>query len=295
MANALRSPGHRTLALLTVLVVLVGTLGAWGAGTADATSYRYWSYWIGVDDGWSFSTQGAARRPADGTVDGWRFSVSEASSSTTPPRRGPSFARICGDTAPVADSKRVGLVIDFGTTSDAPPGETPPALLARCVVVPEDANGYDVLSTAVTLRTQDGLVCAMAGYPATECGAPVADPSPTGEPKDPEESSGSGGGSSAGVTGGSESPAASSGSSGAGSQTDRSDKDQQSKPKAERSDKQPEPEKDDATPGDATAVAAPVGPDVTQSGEGSSTAMLVGVALIAAIAAAAWVVRRRRG
>ena len=44
------------------------------------------------------------------------------------------------------------------------------------------------------------------------------------------------------------------------------------------------------------AVAAPVGSDVTPSdGQGSSTAMLVGVALIAAIGAAAWVVQRRRG
>ena len=239
MATALRRPARRTFALLAVLVVLVGTVGAWGAGAAEATSYRYWSYWIGGGDGWSFSTQGAARRPADGTVDGWRFSVSEASSSTTPPRREPSFARICGDTAPVAGSKRVGLVVDFGTTSDAPPGETPPALLARCVVVPEDANGYDVLSTAVTLRTQDGLVCGMAGYPATECGAPVADPSPTDEAEEPRKrpTEAGGGSSSAGVAGGSEPPTTSARGAGEGSATDRSGEDQRTKPKDDKADK----------------------------------------------------------
>lgn len=298
MVTTLRRPTHRTLALLAVLTVLAGTVGAWGAGTAEATSYRYWSYWTGGGDAWSFSTQGAARRPADGTVDGWRFSVSEASSSTTPPRREPSFARICGDTEPVTGSKRVGLVVDFGTTSDAPTGETPPAMLARCVVVPEDANGYEVLSTAVTLRTQDGLVCGMAGYPATECGAPAADPSPTDEPKDPQGSSGSGGGSSGGGnTGGSESPDASSGGSGEGPETDRSGGDQQGKgDKGDKADKQPDPATGEAATGDATAVAAPVGSDPAPSGgKGSSTTVLVGVALIAAIGAAAWVVQRRRG
>jgi hypothetical protein len=297
MATAFRRPARRTFALLAVLVVLAGTVGAWGSGPAEASSYRYWSYWIGGGDGWGFSTQGAARRPADGTVDGWRFSISEASSSTTPPRREPSFARICGDTAPVAGSKRVGLVVDFGTTSDAPPGETPPALLARCVVVPEDANGYDVLATTVSLRTQDGLVCGLAGYPATECGAPVADSSPTGEPKDPEETGETGGGSSTGeVAGGSASPTTSDGGAGGGSGTDRSDEDQRSKRKADKADKGAESAPDEVVPGDATAVAAPVGSDATPSGgEGSSTAVLVGVALIAVIGGAAWVVQRRRG
>jgi hypothetical protein len=295
MATTLRRPAYRTLALLAVLAVLVGTVGAWGAGTAEATAYRYWSYWVGGGDGWSFSTQGAARRPADGTVDGWRFSVGEASSSTTPPRREPSFARICGDTDPVAGSKRVGLVVDFGTTSDAPPGETPPTLLVRCVVVPEDANGYDVLSTAVTLRTQDGLICGMAGYPATECGAPVADPSPTNEPKDAEQSGGSGGGSSGGASGGSASPTGSSGGSGERSGVAPTGKDQQTKRKDDKDDKQSGTPVDEPS-GDASAIAAPVGPEMAVSGgEGSSTAVLVGVALIAAIGAAAWVVRRRRG
>lgn len=297
MATAFRRPARRTFALLAVLVVLAGTVGAWGAGTAEASSYRYWSYWMGGGDGWGFSTQGAARRPADGTVDGWRFSISEASSSTTPPRREPSFARICGDTAPVAGSKRVGLVVDFGTTSDAPPGETPPALLARCVVVPEDANGYDVLATTVSLRTQDGLVCGLAGYPTTECGAPVADSSPTDEPKDPEGTNGDGGGSSTGgVASGSEPPATSDSGAGEGSGTERSGEDQRTKRKDDKADKEADPAPDAAAPGDATAVAAPVGSDVTPSGgEGSSTAVLVGVALIAVIGAAAWVVQRRRG
>ena len=121
----MRASHPRTLALrgaavITATLVLVGLVGAWGASTAEATSYRFWAYWLGSDTGWSFSNQGASRRPADGTVEGWRFAVSEASSSTTPPRHSTSFAQICGSTPPQDGKKRVGLVVDFGTATDAP-------------------------------------------------------------------------------------------------------------------------------------------------------------------------------
>ncbi|MCZ3387457.1 MAG: hypothetical protein LH630_10960, partial [Actinomycetia bacterium] len=169
--SALRSRplAFRGAAVFTAIFAVFAVLGTWGAAPADATSFRFWSYWLGSDDGWAFSSQGASRRPADGTVDGWRFAISEASSSTTTPRRSPSFARICGSTDPVDGNKRVGVVIDFGTTADAPDGETPGALISRCVVAPEDANGYDVLAAVVALRSDGGLICGMNGYPATEC------------------------------------------------------------------------------------------------------------------------------
>ena len=67
-----------------------------------------------------FSNQGASRRPADGGVEGWRFAISPATSSTIPPRHSPSFSSLCGNTPAEDGKKRVGLVIDYGTSSDAP-------------------------------------------------------------------------------------------------------------------------------------------------------------------------------
>lgn len=294
-------PVSRVVTLIIALAAFGGTLSGWGGGTADATAYRYWSYWLGTDAGWTFSTQGAARRPADGTVDGWRFAVSEATSSSTPPRREPSFDRLCGTTEPVEGSKRVGLVVDFGTSADAPGGESPPAMLARCVVVPDDANGYDVLVAAVTLRTQDGLICGMDGYPATECGAPVTDPTPTqddpGGSDEPGRSGGSGHDDSASGSGGggSAGPDEATSSSGpAPSATEAADDDATERAKGKRDAKDPGAEPSQSE--DAAPVAAPVGAATAPAaGDSSSPAgVLVGVALIAALAAGAWVVRRRR-
>ncbi len=208
-----RSLVLRGAAVLAALFATLAALGTWGAAPAEATSYRFWAYWLGSDNDWSFSSQGASRRPADGTVDGWRFAVSEASSSTTPPRPAPSFGRICGSTDAVDGSKRVGLVVDFGTTADAPDGETPPAIISTCVVAPADANGYEVLDlAAVQLRTDSGLICGLNGYPATECGAVVADP--TSSPSDDPSGNGDGGGGSGSSPGSTGSGGGSSGDGG---------------------------------------------------------------------------------
>ncbi len=196
-----RTVAFRGVAVLTATLVLAAMVGTWGASTAEATSYRFWAYWLGSDTGWSFSNQGASRRPADGTVEGWRFAVSEASSSTTPPRHSTSFAQICGSTSPQDGKKRVGLVVDFGSTTDAPKGETPPARIATCVLAPTDANGYAVLAAAVQLRTDGGLICGMNGYPASECGVAVADPT-TSPSASPTQGGGGGSGGSAGGGGG---------------------------------------------------------------------------------------------
>ena len=77
----------------------------------------------------------------------------------------------------VDGSKRVGLVVDFGTASDAPDGESPPAHAARAWSSPSLTPTATTCSTAVVqMRTDAGLICGMDGYPATECGALVADP-----------------------------------------------------------------------------------------------------------------------
>jgi hypothetical protein len=47
-----------------------------------APTDAYWSYWVEGDDGWTYATLGAgSRRPAAGSVEGWRFG-----DSSSPPR-----------------------------------------------------------------------------------------------------------------------------------------------------------------------------------------------------------------
>lgn len=176
-----RGPVLRVVAAACVVAAtLLGTLGL-GAAPAEATAYRYWSYWTGGSAGWTFASQGAARVPADGSVDGWRFAVSPATGSSKPPRTAAGFGAVCGSTDPVAGSKRVAVVVDYGTDADAPPGDPPPdGPVAACVVIRADANGYAVLAEATRqIRVEGGLVCGVSGYPATGCGEPVADPTPT--------------------------------------------------------------------------------------------------------------------
>ena len=281
----------RGAAALTATFVLAAMVGTWGASTADATSFRFWAYWLGSDTGWSFSNQGASRRPADGTVEGWRFAVSEASSSTIPPRHSTSFARICGSTPAQDGKKRVGLVIDFGTTADAPDGESPPALTATCVVAPNDANGYAVLAAAVQLRTDAGLICGMNGYPATECGVPVADPttSPSTAPTKVGGSSGSG----AGRGGGSSDTA---GGPTPGEQTTGASKDKTGSSGAKNKAKQKDDAKKDVDEAEAYGAVdvSPAAASTPASTSGSPLGLLVGGAVVVGLLSAAFVVRRRR-
>ncbi len=111
-------------------------------------------------------------RPADGDVQGFRFSVSEDSGDAAKPRGTADFDAICADTPAKDGTKRVALVLDFGTPADAPSGERPPAGRTACARVAEDATTAEALaSVAKPLRyDSNALLCAIAGYPAKGCG-----------------------------------------------------------------------------------------------------------------------------
>lgn len=145
---------------------------------AHAATYRYWSYWTGGDQ-WSYSNRGPAFRvPADASVEGWRFVVSPRDGShATPPSSASSFDQLCsGQPAAAAGQKRVAVVIDFGPAGIAPVGESPPATSTSCVTVPADANGLQILQSVAKLRFHSsGLICGIAGFPATECPGQTAD------------------------------------------------------------------------------------------------------------------------
>lgn len=172
MAPRLRAVPLRAgaLALALTAVALIGAPAAHGA------AFRYWTYWQGDEGAWTFATAGpAARVPADGAVEGWRFAVtSQAADAADAPRTAASFAEICVDTPASPGTKRVALVVDPGEQGSAPDGQQPPAPIATCVQAEEDATGYALLRSVTDVRTDGGLICGIAGYPTGEC-APVVD------------------------------------------------------------------------------------------------------------------------
>ncbi|MGW1405078.1 SCO2322 family protein [Streptomyces sp. NPDC002403] len=165
----------RTTALLVVLGAVLAVLGA---GPAQAAGYRYWSFWENSGSDWTYATQGPSLvRPDDGTVQGFRFSVSEDSQDSAKPRSAPDFTKICANTPAEDGTKRIALVIDPGTASDAPAGETPPAPRTACARVSPDASAAEALAAvAKPLRySSDAMLCAITGYPASGCGEQVSD------------------------------------------------------------------------------------------------------------------------
>ncbi|MFB6666120.1 SCO2322 family protein [Streptomyces parvus] len=187
------SPARAAARLRVPLVSLLAALVAasavlLGAGSAQAAGYRYWSFWEGNGKNWEYATQGPSLlRPDDGTVQGFRFAVSEDSGDADQPRRAPHFGAICADTPAEDGKKRVALVIDPGTTTDAPDGEKPPALRTACARVAPDASSAEALAAvAKPLRYDDSaMLCAISGYPKTGCGEQVSGDSGSAKPSEP--------------------------------------------------------------------------------------------------------------
>ncbi|MFJ9628266.1 SCO2322 family protein [Streptomyces sp. NPDC101175] len=163
------SPVRVPVLLLTALVLAVTA-----NSPAQAAGYRYWSFWDRTGTHWTYATQGpATSRPADGDVQGFRFAVSEDSADARQPR-GPAvdFTSICAKSPAVDGKKRVALVIDFGTASDAPSEETPPARRTACATVSPDATTAEALAAVAKPLRYDpnALLCAIDGYPDQGCG-----------------------------------------------------------------------------------------------------------------------------
>ncbi|MFF7964206.1 SCO2322 family protein [Streptomyces sp. NPDC007903] len=171
---------RRAAALLVASLLVLAS-----AAEARAAGYRYWSFWDRSGGRWTYATQGpASERPDDGSVQGFRFAVSADSSDADRPRGTADFGSICARTPAKAGTKRVALVLDFGTPADAPSGETPPAAREVCARVSPDASTADALAEAAKPLRYDtnALLCAVAGYPARGCGEQVAADDKGGKP-----------------------------------------------------------------------------------------------------------------
>ncbi len=169
---------HRRAAalLITVLTAALATIAL--AAPAQAASFRYWSYWQGATGTWVAAETGPGDHTlVDSDVQGWRFTIT-AAVPTQGPDNAPVFADLCPDLAAAGTTDgqvRVAVVLDSGYTADAPEGQTPPADVVSCVTLPEGSTGNQALAAAGAVTEDNGLVCAVNGYPEGECGAEVAD------------------------------------------------------------------------------------------------------------------------
>lgn len=179
MSRARRAP------LRVVLATLVAAcLAALTVAPAHAAAFRYWGFYQLTNGAWAFAQKGSDQTvPKDGSVDGWRFAVADEA-STRFPRAVLTFDQVCGTTAAEAGKKRVGVVVDFGRPADSAGNATPPEPKAVCAVVATDATSTAVLAAAGEVRSEKGLVCGVAGYPAKECGAPVKNVTPEAKAAD---------------------------------------------------------------------------------------------------------------
>jgi len=179
MSIVRRAPIRVLLAAVVAACLSVLTLAP-----AQAAAYRYWGFYQLTGTTWAFAQKGPDQTvPKDGSVEGWRFAVADET-STRYPRAVLTFDQLCGSTPAQSGKKRVGLVLDFGRPADAPDGATPPQPRAVCAVVDTSASSAAVLAVAGGVRTEKGLVCAVAGYPTSDCGGAVKEVSAAAKAKD---------------------------------------------------------------------------------------------------------------
>lgn len=164
---------HRGPVRVAIALLLAAAFALVTVAPAHAAAFRYWGFYQLTAGTWAFAQKGPDQIiPADGAVEGWRFAVADVDPPRLP-RDVLTFEEICGSTPAVPDSKRVGLVLDFGRPADSADAATPPENKAVCAVVPAKATSLDVLAVGGELRQEKGLVCAVAGYPASDCGGEV--------------------------------------------------------------------------------------------------------------------------
>lgn len=113
----------------------------------------------------------------DGSVEGWMHTFSNNEVPAAAPRITPEFAKLCKKTKPVANKKRIGIIVDFGTAAIRPRGESIPKRVKGCAQVDLNATGADVLAVVAKIRAaSSGFICGINGYPAKECSAEIKTP-----------------------------------------------------------------------------------------------------------------------
>jgi hypothetical protein len=165
-------------AILTVALTLPLSIAISPYAMAN-TGYRYWGYFQAEPGSseWTMAMTGPTTNVKDGSVEGWMHTFSNDEINATGPRISPDFAKLCKKIKPVANKKRIGLVVDFGPAAIRPRGESIPKRVNTCVQLDLGATGAEVLAAVAKIRAaSSGFICGINGYPAKECSAEIKTP-----------------------------------------------------------------------------------------------------------------------
>jgi hypothetical protein len=159
---------------ITLLILTTSTLVI-PSTHAAAKGWRYWGYFQAAPGKtmWTAAMTG----PTVDIVEGWSFVFSSDDVPSLAPKVKPSFKTICAGIKPDPDTKRIALVVEFGSRAWAPKGEKVSKTITRCVRTAIESQGIDVLGQVVKIRAAaSGLICGLNGFPAKECGVEISTP-----------------------------------------------------------------------------------------------------------------------
>ena len=169
----------RSFAVITTALLLITGITVSPSASAAGKGWRYWGYYQAAPGAttWTAAMTGPTVDVADGSVEGWSFVFSSDDVPSIAPVIKPDFATICGAVKADKDTKRIALVIDYGSKVYAPKGEKVQKSFTTCVRTAKTSQGIDVLGMAVKIRAaKSGLICGINGYPRKECGVEIATP-----------------------------------------------------------------------------------------------------------------------
>ena len=168
-----------TKKIALAIILISSQILAIPASNAASKGWRYWGYFQAAPGSstWKAAMTGPTVDIEDGAVEGWSFVFSSDDVPSVAPKTKPSFSSICGKTKADSDTKRIALVIEFGSAAYAPKGEKVAKPIIRCVTTAKSSQGIDVLAQVTKVRSaSSGLICGLNGYPKKECGVEIETP-----------------------------------------------------------------------------------------------------------------------
>lgn len=175
------SSSRRLLATVGVLLLAALVVGTTSGPATASAGYRYWNYFHVKASSYVFAKTGPGDyTPKNNAIEAYRYGTSTTSKGLEPRADLTTYTigKICGATKVPAGKKRVGFLIDYGTSADAASGEKPPKPRAACAVVPSNANGQQALAAVAQVRVEKFL-CGIDGYPVSTCSVTVKNPPAT--------------------------------------------------------------------------------------------------------------------
>jgi hypothetical protein len=173
------SKAKKTIASLAILSLASFNLISISSASAADKGWRYWGYYQAAPGAkaWTAAMTGPTVDIKDGAVEGWSFVFSSDDIPSIAPSAKPDFKSICGKVAADKDTKRIALVIDYGSKAYAPKGEKVQKTFSTCVRTAKESQGIDVIGQVAKVRAaKSGLICGLNGYPAKECGVEISTP-----------------------------------------------------------------------------------------------------------------------